>query len=53
MVSFSQSVTPTDPEISSKIVELREAIANSKKIYILSGAGISVSAGIPVYLLNY
>jgi hypothetical protein len=48
VTSFSQTFTLSDPEADDKILNLKEAINNAKKIYVLSGAGISVSAGIPV-----
>lgn len=48
MPQFSQSVTLDDVDVQRQIRELKGAIADAKRVYIVTGAGISVSAGIPV-----
>jgi hypothetical protein len=45
---FSQTFALADPDAGEHILHLKEAISAAKRVYVLSGAGISVSAGIPV-----
>ena len=50
MQAFSQSVTLEDVDVQKQVRALRGAISEAKRVYIVTGAGISVSAGIPVKL---
>ncbi len=42
-------VPPYEKPLSNEITKLQEFISNSKRLFILTGAGISTESGIPDY----